>query len=114
MLYYFYELHPIITTHGLVFKNPDEEPKIVYTLEVPDNMIFFDYMKEYLYDKLIYEDNFCKSFELDEKYYVVPSEGYYCYVFEMHKGYCFYDCAEYDERVVIAVELELNSDKMYI
>jgi len=114
MIYNFFELHPIITSNGFIFKNSDAEPRIVYALQIPDNINFFNYMQNHLYNDLVYNEDFYKSFELNKKYYVVPDKGYDFYVFEMNKGYCFYDSAEHDERVVIATELELDSNKMYI
>ena len=112
MVYKIYELHPIYKG-GYVYKNNKMRPKVIATLDTGDET-FSHFMEQHYYHKLCWEESFMGGMKVDEKYYVVPEEGYHCYVFSPHLGYAFWDSAEHDERVVIAVELQLDEDKMYI
>ena len=112
MIYNFYELHPIINGNE-VYKNPKKKPHIVATINTR-NQGFIEYMEENFYHGLCWDKEFMGNMELDNYYYAVPDSGYGCYVFSPHLGFSFWDIAEHDDRVVIAVELEMDSNKMYI
>ena len=112
MIYNLYELHPIITENG-VYKNHKKKPCIVATVDT-HNQGFFEYMEEHFYHGLCWDEEFMGNMKLDDYYYVVPDSGYECYVFSPHLGFSFWDIAEHEDRVMIAVELEIDSDKMCI
>lgn len=112
MVYKVYELHPIYEG-GYVYRNDEVWPKVIATLDT-GNVSFFDFMEHQYYQGLCYDKSFMGEMKMDETYYLIPEEGYHCYVFSPHLGYAFWDSAEHDERVVIAVELQLDKDKMYI
>lgn len=112
MIYNFYELHPVFLEDG-VYKNPYKKPIIATTLNTGDQD-FLTYMDEHYEKELCWDDDFMDNFNINEKYYIVPDDGYDCYVFTAYKGHTFYDGAEHDERVVIVVELGLDKDKMHV
>lgn len=110
MIYNIYELKPIIDDIGKVWKGK-ESPKIIATINT-GNQTYYEYMDDF-YDKH-YREDWVDSLDLDTTYYVINEDINQFSVISLHKDFCFYDEAEHDERVIIAVELGLSNNKAYI
>lgn len=111
MKYNVYELHPRFRK-GYVYKGKTE-PKIVMTLDTGD-LNYYEYMEKNWYEGLCWSDEVQNNLKLDELYYVVAEDLSDFCVLSLHKGHAFWDTAEHDNRVVIAVELGLTKEQAYI
>ena len=112
MKYNFWKIDVICTEDGKVYPGKNE-PVQVQTLEV-DTEDFFQYMQEHYDTELVWNDDWMEPFELDEYYYVIDEDFTQFHVFSAHKGYTFYDTAEHDDRVRIAVAFKLTKQQAHI
>lgn len=111
MKYYVYDLHPRFCG-GYVYKGK-EPPKLVMTLDTGDED-YLTFMKNHWYEDYCYKIADESGLELDNTYYIVDEECKNFYVLSLHKGWTFWDGAEHDERVIIAVELGLSKEQACI
>jgi hypothetical protein len=112
MKYNFYKLNPR-HRNGRVYKGT-KPPQIVASLDIPEDMEYWDFMNKNYYSNLVYDDNFMKDIELNKHYYVISEDKKHFGVFSAYKGFSFWDCAEHDDRIVIAVELGLSKEEAHI
>ena len=111
MVYNIYKLQPRFIHNGIFKgKNP---PELVYSLDT-GTISYCDFMNENWYDTLVWQEDIQEALELDIKYYVVAEDYSDFGVLVLHKGHSFFDTAEHDERVVIAVELGLTHEQAKI
>ena len=109
MKYNVYELKPRFRG-GYVYKGK-EPPKLVMTLDTGDED-YYTFMENHWYHDYCYKVE--DKLELDKTYYVINEDFTDFSVLSLHKGHTFWDCAEHDDRVVIAVEFGLSHEQTYI
>ena len=111
MRYNIYELHPRYIDNKIYKGN--NAPKVVLTLDT-GNQKYYQYMKTNWYSELVWKEKIVDLLKLNQKYYVV-SEDYTDFgVLVVYKGHTFFDTAEHDERVIVAVELGLTKEQAHI
>ena len=99
MRYNIYELHPRYVDNK-IYKGNDM-PKVMLTLDT-GNQKYYQYMEENWYSELVWQEEIINQLELNQTYYAV------------YKGHTFFDTAEHDERIIIAVELGLTKEQAHI
>lgn len=117
MKYNFWEIDTISDMKGHVWKS-QIAPILVQTLEIPStdkDSGLINYMEENLYfnDDLTHS-NWMDPFKVDGTYYVIDEDFTHFYLFEVYKGCCYFDVAEHDDRVHIAVAFDLTKEQAHI
>ena len=109
--YNFWDIDVKCDSLGRIWKNK-KEPILISSIEIDSD--YFTWMQENAQDTLVYNFEWMDKFELDKTYYVMNEEKTEFWIFSIHKGYIYYDTAEHDDRVKIAVAFNLTKEQAHI
>lgn len=109
--YNFWDIDVKYDTLGRILKNK-KEPVLITSIEIESN--YFTWMQENAQNILVYNFELMNKFELNKIYYVMNEEKTEFWIFSVHTGYIYYDTAEHDDRVKIAVAFNLTKEQAHI
>lgn len=109
MRYNIYKLNPRFRSNK-VYKGK-KAPELLATLDTGDKT-YLEYMDKCWYQEYCYK--IPQELELDITYYVIDEKFEHFYTLTLHKGFTYWDVAEHDDRVIIAVEFNLTKKQAHI
>ena len=109
--YNFWDIDVKCDSLGRIWKNK-KEPILISSIEIDSD--YFTWMQGNAQDTLVYNFEWMDKFELDKTYYVINEEKAEFWIFSVHKGYIYYDTAEHDDRVKVAVAFNLTKEQAHI